>query len=156
MKEGNHCGLFFSYLLIFVRGWGALVNGFRLFICGGMIRVNTETYSHLPSSHKRTGSHTESYSYEYSYTFPWWRIRYSVISSRGYTPPALLASLKYAYSACVLSSCVADVDLFSFIFFSLSSFFDFDFDIVCFHPVFFLWVLCCLLGFGFCCDSFSI
>ena len=35
-------------------------------------------------------------------------------------------------------------------------FFDFDLDIVCFHPVFFLWVLCCLLGFGFCCDSFSI
>ena len=103
MKEGNHCGLFFSYLLIFVRGWGALVNGFRLFICGGMIRVNTETYSHLPSSHKRTGSHTESYSYEYSYTFPWWRIRYSVISSRGYTPPALLASLKYAHPPCVLS-----------------------------------------------------
>ena len=27
---------------------------------------------------------------------------------------------------------------------------------VCFHPVFFLWVLCCLIGFGFCCDSFSI
>ena len=26
--------------------------------------------------------------------------------------------------------------------------FDFDLDIVCFHPVFFLWVLCCLLGFG--------
>ena len=25
-----------------------------------------------------------------------------------------------------------------------------------FHSVFFLWILCCLLGFGFCCDSFSI
>ena len=25
-----------------------------------------------------------------------------------------------------------------------------------FHPLFFLWVLCCLLGFGFCCDSFTI
>ena len=35
-------------------------------------------------------------------------------------------------------------------------FFDVDLDIVCFHPVFFLWVLCCLLGFGFCCDSFSV
>ena len=34
-------------------------------------------------------------------------------------------------------------------------FFDFDLDIVCFPPVFFFWVLCCLLGFGFCCDSFS-
>ena len=29
---------------------------------------------------------------------------YSVISARRYTPPALLASLKYAYSPCVLSS----------------------------------------------------
>ena len=35
-------------------------------------------------------------------------------------------------------------------------FFDFDLDIVCFHAVFFLWVLCCLLGFGFCWDSFCI
>ena len=26
----------------------------------------------------------------------------------------------------------------------------------CFRPVFSLWVLCCLLGFGFCCDSFCI
>ena len=25
-----------------------------------------------------------------------------------------------------------------------------------FHPVFFLWVICCLLGFGFCCDLFSV
>ena len=48
---------------------------------------------------------------------------YSAISSRRYTPPALVASLKYAYSPCVLSSvfflsCVADVDLSSFFFFS--------------------------------------
>ena len=47
----------------------------------------------------------------------------SVILSRRYTPPALLASVKYAYSPCVLSSvfflsCVADVDLSSFFFFS--------------------------------------
>ena len=73
----------------------------------------------------------------------------SVISSRRYTPPALLASLKYAYSPCV------DVDLFLFFFssfpFSISIWTSFVF-----HPVFFLWVLCCLLGFGFCCDSFSI
>ena len=32
------------------------------------------------------------------------RLCYSVISSRRCTPPALLASLKYAYSPCVLSS----------------------------------------------------
>ena len=40
---------------------------------------------------------------------------YSVISSGRYTPPALLASLKYAYSPCVLSSlltCVLAVDFF--------------------------------------------
>ena len=130
------------------------MNGFRLFICGGMIRVNTETYSHLPSSHKRTGSHTESYSYEYSYTFPWWRIRYSVISSRGYTPPALLASLKYAHPPCVLSLLALLTYLYFFLLFL--TFFDFDLGIVCFRPAFFLWVLYCLLGFGFCCDSFSI
>ena len=51
---------------------------------------------------------------------------YSVSSPRRCThPPALLASLKYAYSPCVLSSCVVDVDLFlcffsSFHFFSIS------------------------------------
>ena len=46
-------------------------------------------------------------------------------------------------------------DLSSFFLFFLP-FFDFDLDSVCFHSVFFLWVLCCLLGFGFYCDSFSI
>ena len=50
---------------------------------------------------------------------------------------------------------IAVVDL-SLLFSSLPSPFDFDLDMVRFHPVFFLWVLCCLLGFGFCCDSFSI
>ena len=53
-------------------------------------------------------------------------------------PPALLGSLKYAYSPCVLSSfqkvlsCVLDVDLFSF-FLLFLPFFGFDYvDIVCF------------------------
>ena len=46
--------------------------------------------------------------------------------------------------------------LLSLFFSSLLPFVDFDLDIVCFHPVFFLWVLCCHLGFGFCCDSWSI
>ena len=83
---------------------------------------------------------------------------YSDISSRRYTPAALLASLKYAYSPCVLSSflsCVVDVDL-SLFFSSLPSLFRFRFGHRLFHPVIFLWVLCCLLGFGFCCDSGSI
>ena len=56
---------------------------------------------------------------------------YSVISSRRYTPPALLASLKYAYSPCMLSSCVLDVDLSLFLFLFLP-FFYFDLDSVCF------------------------
>ena len=43
-----------------------------------------------------------------------------------------------------------------FIFFSLPSLFRFRFGHRLFNPVFFLRVLCCLLGFGFCCDSFSI
>ena len=57
---------------------------------------------------------------------------YSVISSRRYTPPALIASLNYAYSPCVLSSfffllcCVADVDL-SFFFSFLPAHFRFRF-----------------------------
>ena len=81
---------------------------------------------------------------------------YSVISSRRYPPPALLANLKYAYSPCVLS-CIVDVDLFNFILLFLPSLFRFRFGRRLFHPVFFLRVLvCCLLGFGFCCDSFSI
>ena len=67
-------------------------------------------------------------------------------------PHALLATLKYAYSPCVLSSCVLDADLF---FSSLASLFRFRFGHGLFRPVFFLWALCCLLGFGFCCDSFS-
>ena len=40
---------------------------------------------------------------------------------------------------------IAVVDL-SLLFSSLPSPFDFDLDMVRFHPVFFLWVLCCLLG----------
>ena len=61
----------------------------------------------------------------------------SVISSRRYTPPALLASLKYTYSPCMLSyflsetSCVADIGL-SLFFLIFHPFFDFDFDIACF------------------------
>ena len=87
--------------------------------------------------------------------FLWWRILLFcsfVISSRYYTPSFLLGRRKYAYSSCVLSSCVVDVvDLF-FYFSSLPSLFRFRFGHRLFHPVFFLRVLCGLLGFGFCCD----
>ena len=85
---------------------------------------------------------------------------YSVSSSRRCTPPVLLASLKYAYSPSVLSSFssswVLDVEPFYF-FLLFLPFFRFRFGHRFYHPVFFfLWVLCCLLGLGFCCDSFSI
>ena len=56
--------------------------------------------------------------------------------------------------ACCLLSCVVDVDLFFIS--SLPSLFRFRSGHRLFHPVFFLRVLCCLLGFGFCCDSFNI
>ena len=77
---------------------------------------------------------------------------YSVISSRRYTPPALLASLKYRLSmriplACCLLSCVLDDDLVLF-FLLFLSFFEFYLDMVCFILSFFLRVPCCLLGFG--------
>ena len=55
----------------------------------------------------------------------------SVISSLRYNPPALLASLKYAYAPCVLPFCVLDVDLFYFIFSSFP-FYDVDLNIVSF------------------------
>ena len=65
--------------------------------------------------------------------------------------------------ACCLFSCFIALLLRSIFYFEVPrsiilflflAFFDFDLDVVLFHPVFFLWVLCCLLGF--CCDSFSI
>ena len=80
------------------------------------------------------------------------------------TPPSLLASLKHASSmptplaCCLLPSFFLALLMLTYLYFFLLflPFFDFDSDIVCFQPVFFLWVVCCLLGFGFCCDSFSI
>ena len=56
--------------------------------------------------------------------------------------------------ACCTLSCVLPVYLLYFS--SLPSLFRFRFGHRLFHPIFFLWVLCCLLGFGFRCDSFSI
>ena len=85
---------------------------------------------------------------------------YYAITSRRYAPLAPLATLKNAYSPCPLRavfclSCVVDVDLF-LLFSSLPALLRFRFGHRLFHPVFFLPVLRCLLGFGFCCDSFSI
>ena len=66
-------------------------------------------------------------------------------------PPALLASLNYAYFPLALLM----LPYLNF-FFLFLPFFDFRFGHRLLHPVFCLWVLCCLLGFGFCCDSFRI
>ena len=41
VKYENHCGPFYSSLLTLVRGWGELVNVFRVFFCGGTITSNT-------------------------------------------------------------------------------------------------------------------
>ena len=60
---------------------------------------------------------------------------YSVISSRPYHPPALLASLKYSYSPRVLLPYVVDV---AFFFSFLPSLFRCWFGDRLFHPVFFL------------------
>ena len=60
---------------------------------------------------------------------------YSVISSRRYPPPALLASLGYAYPPCVLSSFLRWCWLIFFFLLSLPVF-DFDLDIVYFHLFF--------------------
>ena len=80
----------------------------------------------------------------------------------GATPPprSLRASIMRIPLACCLLSSFFFVALlmltYLFFFLLFLPIFDFDLDIVCFHPVFFLWVLCCLLGFGYCCDSFRI
>ena len=81
---------------------------------------------------------------------------YSVISSRRYTPPqrSWWASRMRIPLACCLLACVADVDFFFFS--SLPALTRFRFGHRLFSSCFFLWVLCCLLGFGSCCDSFSI
>ena len=74
-----------------------------------------------------------------------------VISARRYTPPHAPCEPE----VCVFPvravlfplSCVADVYLSLFFLLSL---FRFRFGHSLFHPVFFLWVPCCLLGAGFC------
>ena len=68
-------------------------------------------------------------------------------------PPRCLLPCKSAYTlVCFLLYCF--LAFISFIFFLFLAFFYFDLDVDVFHPVFFLWVLCCLLSF--CCDSLSV
>ena len=81
---------------------------------------------------------------------------YSVISSRRYVHPPR--------APCEPEVCVVPLCAVFFLAFLLSilfiycllffPFFRFRFGHRLFHPVLFLRVLCCLLGFGFCCDSF--
>ena len=88
--------------------------------------------------------------------FPWWRVLFFLLFRLGATAPprSFRAWSMHIPLACCLLSCVTDVDLFYY--FPSSFPFRFRFGHRLFHPVFFLWVLCCVLGFGFCCDSFSI
>ena len=82
---------------------------------------------------------------------------YSVISSRRYTPPRATWEPEvcvFPLRAVFFLALLMLTYLF-FFFVLFLPFFDFDLDSVCFHPVFFFWVLCCLLGFGFCCVSFG-
>ena len=90
--------------------------------------------------------------------FPWWRLLLLCYFVSALHPPALLASLKYAHFPCVLSFVffLAFLMLIYLFFLLFLPFFRFRFGHRLFHPVFFLWVLCCLLGFGFCCDSFGL
>ena len=97
--------------------------------------------------------------------FPLWRILLLLIVTLLFCyfvsalhPPALLANLKYAYSPCVLSSFffLALLMLACLLSFSsLPSLFRFRFGHRLFSSCLFL-VGTMLLGFGFCCDSFSI
>ena len=76
---------------------------------------------------------------------------YSVISSRRYPPPRSLPAWSMPIPlACLRCWC------WLIFFFSFLPFFRFRFGHRLFHAVLFLWVLCYLLGFGICCDSFSI
>ena len=79
----------------------------------------------------------------------------------GATPPPRslrVCSMRIPLACCLLPSLFLALLMLTYLNFisCVPSVFDFDLDIVCFRPVFFVWVLCCLLGFGFCCDSFSI
>ena len=105
--------------------------------------------------------------------FPWWRILWFCYFVSAQHPPR---------APCEPQVCVVPLGVFFFFFcyyppadgypcvlssflrcwcwlilyFSRPSLFRFRFGHRLFHPVFFSWVLCCLLGFRFGCDSFSV
>ena len=65
-------------------------------------------------------------------------------------------SMRIPRGCWLLSSFLRSWCWFILFFLLFLPFFRFRFGHRLFHPVFSLWVLCCLLGFGFCCDSFSV
>ena len=82
---------------------------------------------------------------------------YSVVSSRRYTPsPRAPCEPEVCVFPLRAVFFLALLMLTYFYFSPLPALFRFRLGHRLFHPVFFLRVLCCLLGFGFCCDSFSI
>ena len=80
----------------------------------------------------------------------------SVLALRCYAPSALLVSLQIWVSRLRAVPFLAFLLLISFIFLLFLPFSAFDSDVVCFIlSVFLLWrCWCCLLGYGFCYDSF--
>ena len=86
--------------------------------------------------------------------FPWWRILLFCYFVSALHPPR---------APCEPEVCVFPLRAVFFMAFLMLIFFSyrrslflFRFRHRLFHPVFFMWVLCYLLGFGFCCDSLSI
>ena len=78
------------------------------------------------------------------------------ISSRRYTPSALLASLKYVFPLRTVFCLLAFLLVIYILFFSSIPLFRFRLGHRLFNPAFFLWALSCPFGFGCKCDSFRI
>ena len=88
--------------------------------------------------------------------FPWWlNLLLCYFVSAGY-PPRAPCEPKVCVSPLRAVFFLASLMMAYFILSSLPSLFRFRFGHRLFLPVFFLWVLCCFLGFGFCCDLLSV
>ena len=90
--------------------------------------------------------------------FPWWRILLFCYPVSALHPPRAPCEPEVCVFPLRAVFFIAFLLLIYFTFLLFITFFRFRFGHRLFHPVFvfFLWVLCCLLGFGFCCDSFRI